>query len=68
MDSHYFFCEVSETAGERNLDEYEEEYDYNAVWLTLGEALEKIGNEADTDKCPWQKREAEVMKMLCETE
>lgn len=68
MDSHYFFCEVSETAGERNLDEYEEEYDYNAVWLTLGEALEKIGNEADIDKCPWQKREVEVMKMLCETE
>ena len=68
MDSHYFFCEVSETPGERNLDEYEEEYEYSAVWLTLREALDKIRNKVDTDKCPWQRRDTAVMELLCENE
>jgi len=42
MDSHYFFCEVEAEVSVRNLDEYEKEYNYKMVWLTLPEAIEKI--------------------------
>ncbi|NLM36030.1 MAG: NUDIX domain-containing protein [Clostridiales bacterium] len=42
MNSHYFFCEVEAEVSVRNLDEYEKEYNYKMVWLTLPEAIEKI--------------------------
>lgn len=64
MDSYYYFCEVQSEAGERNLDEYEEEYEYQNVWITLQEALEKNKQITDFDACPWIIREIKVMERL----
>lgn len=54
MDSWYYFCEVEETAGEPEPDEYEKEYGYRAVWMPLDQMLR--GNEAlrlhDDIACP----------------
>lgn len=64
MDSWYYFCDVEEKPCGRNLDDYEEEYDYRVVWMTLSDMLRK--NEAVTDcsRIPWVTREAMVMRAL----
>lgn len=66
MDSWYYFCEVQETVYERNLDDYEKEYDYQAAWLPLSEVIRR--NEAITDyeKIPWVVRETMVMREVWE--
>ncbi|WP_124066355.1 NUDIX domain-containing protein [Clostridium sp. E02] len=66
MDSHYFYCDVSEAAGNRNLDDYEEEYDYQVRWMTLGEAIERNESVENYDNIPWVERETLVMKRLAE--
>lgn len=64
MDSHYFFCDVEANAGIRNLDEYEKEYDYQIVWITLQEAIKKNRNVSDLETCPWVIRDTKVMERL----
>lgn len=64
MRSHYFLCDVEAAAGERDLDDYEAEYEYQVKWLTLEECI-RI-NEAVTDDSdiPWVARELMVMREL----
>jgi len=64
MDSYYYFCKVEPEAGERSLDAYEEAYEYQNVWVTLQEALEKNKQITDLDACPWIIREIKVMEKL----
>lgn len=66
MESYYYLCQVEEEAGNRNLDDYEEEYDYQVVWMTLEEAIR--GNELvdDLNNLPWVLRELVVMKEIVE--
>lgn len=64
MDSHYYFCMVEPEAGDRNLDEYEEEYEYQVVWMTLPEAIEKNKQITNLDACPWIVRDIKVMEKL----
>ncbi len=66
MDSHYFFCDVEDEAGSRNLDEYEEEYDYQIVWITLQAAIERNYQVPDLENCPWVIREIKIMECLVE--
>lgn len=68
MDSYYFFCEVYETIGERNLDDYEAEYDYKVSWMTLDKAITNNETVKDYENIPWIKRETMVMKKLLEME
>lgn len=64
MTSQYFMCEVEEKIVARNLDDYEEEYDYQVIWLPISEAID--GNRAVTDlaSCPWVIRDLTVMEYL----
>lgn len=67
MDSWYFFCDVSEQKGARNLDEYEKEYDYQTWWFTLEEAIAKNQAVTGYEKIPWVAwvgREMLVMKEI----
>ena len=66
MDSHYFYCDVSETAGNRNLDDYEEEYDYQVSFMTLDDAIERNEAIQNYNNIPWVERETLVMKRLAE--
>lgn len=68
MDSYYFFCDVFETIGDRNLDDYEAEYDYKVSWMTLEEAIKNNESVKDYENIPWIKRETLIMKNLLETE
>ena len=67
MDSYYFFCEVFEAAGDKNLDDYEAEYDYKVRWMTLKEAIKKNESVKNCENIPWIKRETMVMKNLIES-
>jgi 8-oxo-dGTP pyrophosphatase MutT (NUDIX family) len=64
MDSYYFFCDVFDTIGERNLDDYEAEYDYKVSWMTLDQAIENNESVKDYEIIPWIKRETMVMREL----
>jgi kanamycin kinase/aminoglycoside 3'-phosphotransferase-3 len=64
MDSHYFYCQVESAVYSRNLDEYEQEYDYQVVWMTLQQAIEKNKQVTDFDTCPWVIRDTKVIEML----
>lgn len=64
MDSHYFFGAVKENILDRNLDEYEEEYDYQVIWLPLSEAIAKNKEMVNFEACPWVIREIKVMETL----
>lgn len=64
MDSHYYFCEIGAEAGSRNLDDYEKEYDYQIVWMTLPEAIKKNKQMKNLNNCPWVIRETKVMEGL----
>lgn len=66
MDSYYYVCDIREEAGERNLDEYEKEYDYQIVWIPLKEALENNNRIIGKKECPWAAREAKVMELMIE--
>lgn len=64
MDSWYYFCEVGEEVGERNLDEYEKEYEYEVEWMDLDEVLRKNEEVKDRRMIPWIDREILVMREI----
>ena len=64
MESHYFFCEADGPAGAVELDDYEAEYGFQAVWMTLEEALKKNRAALDREACPWVERDCRVMECL----
>ena len=65
MVSHYFFCELTETAQTRQeLDPYEREYEYAPVWLTLEEAIQKNKAALGQTEVPWVTRDLEILTCL----
>ena len=65
MVSHYFFCELTETAQiQQELDPYETEYEYAPVWLTLEEAIQKNTAALGQTEVPWVTRDLEVLRLL----
>lgn len=64
MKSFYFYCEVNENANDRNLDDYEEGYNYQVSWMTLEEAISKNESVQNYENIPWIERETMVMKRL----
>jgi 8-oxo-dGTP pyrophosphatase MutT (NUDIX family) len=64
MDSIYFLCDVETNIGERDLDEYEEEYDYQVEWLPLEESIRRNEAVEDYANIPWIVRENLVMKAI----
>lgn len=66
MISWYYICDVEGEQGERNLDDYEEEYDYRVQWMSLEEAIAANERVRELDAVPWVARENEVMKQILE--
>lgn len=64
MESYYYFCEVEENPGHRNLDEYEKEYDYQVKWLRLEDVIARNESIEANENIPWVDRETMVMKKL----
>lgn len=68
MDSWYFFCDIEKVVGERNLDEYEQEYNYQVAWLPLDDIIRKNESVEEYGKIPWIVRETMVMRAVQEME
>lgn len=68
MISWYYLCDVKEEQGDRNLDDYEAEYDYRVRWMTLEEAIAANEKVPQLDAVPWVVREKEVMQRILEEE
>lgn len=66
MISWYYLCDVVEEQGDRNLDDYEAEYDYRVEWMTLEEAIAANEKVSQLDAVPWVVREKEVMQQILE--
>lgn len=64
MDSYYFWCNVEADAGNRDLDDYEKEYDYQVAWLPLKEIIKRNQSVDEFEKIPWIIRENMVMKSI----
>ena len=64
MDSHYYFCDVSVIPGDKQLSRYEIEYEYQAIWIPIDEAVANNRNCTNLDLCPWVIRESKVMELL----
>lgn len=64
MESYYFYCQVEEEVGDKNLDDYEKEYDYQVEWMGLEDIIEKNELVENFEKIPWIVRENMVMKEL----
>lgn len=64
MASWYFFCDVNDEKGTRNLDEYEKEYNYQTAWLTLEETIAENKAVTNYENIPWIVRETMVMREI----
>lgn len=66
MISWYYLCDVEAEPGTRNLDEYEEEYDYRVEWMNLEEAIAANARVEELDAVPWVVRENKVIRQVLE--
>ena len=69
MDSYYYLCEVSNEKTNQQLDNYELELDFQAVWIKLDKAIEsneRIITNDYVNMNPWVYRETKVLKELKE--
>lgn len=62
--SYYFYCDVFPEMGERNLNEYEEEDEYELAWITLEKAIENNTVVNQSEYTPWVFRDTLVMDRL----
>lgn len=64
MRSDYYFCDVFDETTSQELDEYEREYGYEAIWMSLEEALRINHSLPKSDQLRWVRREIEVLEKL----
>ncbi|WMJ86659.1 NUDIX domain-containing protein [Anaerocolumna sp. MB42-C2] len=62
--SYYYYCDILPEEGERNLDHYEEEEEYELKWITLEEAIENNTIINHSEHTPWIYRDTLVMDRL----
>lgn len=64
MRSDYYCCDVYDETTSQELDDYEREYGYEAIWMNIEEALTINLSLPKSDQLRWVRREIEVMKKL----
>lgn len=64
MTSYYYEAAVEDEIGARNLDDYEKDYGYELVYVTLEAAIQNNEQISDTSKIPWVTRDTKVMHLL----
>lgn len=65
MTSHYYACDVYDSFGTQQLDEYERNLGFKPVWIDIRDAIEQNKVLLETSKMPdWLKRETFVLEYL----
>ncbi len=55
---------IEAKSGHHRLDEYELDYDYQVIWISLKEAIARNEKVKADNRIPWVNRELEFMKWL----
>lgn len=66
QESRYYFCSITKEQVSQKLDDYEEDYGYQPVWISLEEALKINRSIPKNDAIPWKERDTLVIKKLME--
>ncbi|MBN2696607.1 MAG: NUDIX domain-containing protein [Bacilli bacterium] len=64
QDSRYYFCDIHPGQSDLQLDDYELEYGYAPVFLSLEEAISINRSLESNDLIPWKERDTLIMEML----
>lgn len=65
MTSHYYHCEVEDSFGIQNLDDYEQELGFKPVWIDIDQAIQLNKALLHKDKMPeWLGREIFVLEYI----
>lgn len=68
QESRYYFCRVFDGQSNLNLDDYEVDYGYHPIWITLEEAIKQNKQVSSNDLIPWKERDTFVYELLLEME
>lgn len=68
MDSYYYLAEVSKSVKSTHLDEYELNYGYELVWISIDDAIytNEIAFQENQSIATWIERELTVLKTIKE--
>lgn len=69
MTSHYYYCDVKDIPESQHLEKYEEDQEFEPVWISLGDAIQRNEMILQGDKeniNPWVYRETLALKRLKE--
>lgn len=68
MDSYYYFAEVTKSVTDTHMDEYELNYGYELVWISLDDAIltNEMAYEKNRNIATWIERELTVLKTIKE--
>ncbi|HRQ23706.1 MAG TPA: NUDIX domain-containing protein [Anaerolineales bacterium] len=65
MSSCYYFCQIGDTFGAQNLDDYEHDLGFLPVWIDMKDAIEKNRLLLDIKNPPqWLKREIFALEYI----
>lgn len=65
MNSHYYFCEVTDETSPQRLDDYELEQEFTPKWVTLNKAIDQNDVALKSDsRNSWIHRENAVLEEL----
>ncbi|MBU1144368.1 MAG: NUDIX domain-containing protein [Firmicutes bacterium] len=64
--SLYYICKIHNKRFSLALSDYEVEYGYEPIWISIEEAIEINMNVLSNDYIPWKERETLVLEMLLE--
>lgn len=66
QDSKYYYCSIYDNQKSTAYSDYEVEYGYYPLWVTLDEAISNNESVASNDLIPWLERDTLMLKLLLE--
>lgn len=66
MTSYYYICQVSDEIGKQALDEYEIDFNFTPIWISIDDAIKRnleFLNNLDVEDL-WTERENLVLKRI----
>lgn len=64
MNNYFFTCKIDEETNYRNLDQYEQEYGYEVIRISINDAIKCNEKLLNNNNIPWVKREIYILKYL----
>jgi 8-oxo-dGTP pyrophosphatase MutT (NUDIX family) len=62
--SLYYICQVHTATKPLALEDYEIEYGYAPIWISIEEAIRNNRNVPSNDRIPWKERDTAILELL----